>query len=120
MWLVICLLAALVLAILGYAYRRFLLSGLDLIAEGTGGRKTALLCVVLGLVALIWLLIWMLFPIFLFFGLRDIRRRTAELDRTTRLCARHLAQLSANHQAPQVPNSPDQKAQGTETKGSTS
>jgi hypothetical protein len=113
---VITLLSVLVLVVLGYVYRRFLLSGLDLVAEGTGGRSTAILCLALGLVALTLIAIWLLLPIFLFFGFRDLRRRTAELDRTTRLCARHLAQLAANDQAPATPVAPDPKSPNAEAK----
>ncbi len=89
-------------------YRRFLLSGLDLIAEGTGSRLTALGALALGFLVLVWLIFWMLFPVFVFLGLRDLRRRTSELDRTTRLCARQLAILTTESHGPK-PSEPTEQ-----------
>ena len=83
------------LLVLGFCYRHFLLSGLDLVAEATGGRTSAALCLALALLALVWLSVWLLFPIFVYFGLRDLRRRTAELDRTMKLYAQRSTQTTA-------------------------
>lgn len=98
-WLTVVALLVLVLLVCGYLYRRFLLSGLDLVAEATGSRLTAVLCLALGLIAFLWLFVWMLFPIFVYVGLKDLRRRTAELGMTTTLCAQHLAQATADREA---------------------
>jgi hypothetical protein len=114
-WLTVAALLVLVLLVLGYFYRRFLLSGLDLVAEATGSRMTAALSLALGLLALIWLLVWMLFPIFVYFGLRDLRRRTAELDRTTKLCAQHLARAAADRPAAKIDDAPAQQQPGAES-----
>jgi hypothetical protein len=94
---VLIALAVLVAAmlLLVFFYRRFLLSGLDLVGEATGGRTSAALCLLLGLLILIWLLVWLLFPLFVYLGMRDLRRRTVELDRTMKLCAQHLTRIAA-------------------------
>lgn len=102
-----------VLLVLACIYRRFLLSGLNLVAEGTGSRTSAALCLAGALLALAWLLVWLLFPIFVYFGLRDLRRRTAELDRTMKLCAQHLARTTAELPAAKVENPPQGEACGT-------
>jgi hypothetical protein len=83
------------LAVAGYIYRGHVLSALDIIADETGGRTMAALAVLGALLLLIWLLVWLLFPLMVIWGLRDLRRRTAELEQTSRLCVRHLAQLTA-------------------------
>lgn len=93
-WLVLAAMALLALGIFAWFDRRFLLSGLDIVAEATGSRTTALLALAFGFLALVWVLVWMLFPIFVYLGLRDLRRRTAALDLNTRLCASHLARLA--------------------------
>jgi hypothetical protein len=94
-WLTAIAAALMAILVLGFIYRRFLLSGLDLIAQGTGSRKTALLAV-LGLLLVIgWLLVWLLFPLIVYLGLRDLRRRTTDLDQTTRACLDQLARLTA-------------------------
>lgn len=109
-WLSIAVVVVLLLVVFGYAYRRFLLSGLDIVAEATGGRKSALLSLALALLALAWILVWMLLPFLVYFGLRDLRRRTAELDRTTRLCAHHLARASAERDSSKIQPAPRQDA----------
>lgn len=85
----------LALVITGYIYRGHVLSALDFVGDVTGGRTTAALTFLGALLILVWLVFWLLFPFAVYFGLRDLRRRTAELDETTRLCVRHLAQLTA-------------------------
>jgi hypothetical protein len=87
-------LALAAVAVLLLVYRRFLLSGLDLVAEATGNRWTAVLSLALGLLVLSSVLAWMCLPIVIYFGLRDLRRHAAELERATNLCARHLSQLA--------------------------
>jgi uncharacterized Tic20 family protein len=113
--LTLAALLVLILLVLGYFYRRFLLSGLDLAAEATGSRMTAVLCLALGLLALLWLFIWMLFPIIVYVGLKDLRRRTAELDRTTKLCAQHLARATADRDAAKIDEAPAQQEPGAES-----
>ena len=112
--------ALLSLGLLAWFYRRFLLSGLDIVAESTGSRTTALLTLALGFLAILWVLIWLLFPIFVYLGLRDLRRRTAELDLNARLCAHHLARLAeGRHGSPSLP-SPDGQSPGDQSPGAPS
>ena len=98
-WLALGIVALVLLVV----YRRFLFSGLDLVAEATGGRWTALLSLVLGVLVLAALLAWLFLPFFILFSLRELRRTTAELERGTNLCARHLAQLAADLPEPKPP-----------------
>jgi hypothetical protein len=108
---VLIALAVLVAAmlLLVFLYRRFLLSGLDLVGEATGGRTSAALCLLLGLLVLIWLLVWLLFPLFVYLGMRDLRRRTAELDQTMKLCAQHLTRIAARTPAVEREDTPGQE-----------
>ena len=114
-WLVGSAVVLLALLVAGYIYRGHVLSALDFIAEATGSRTTAALSVAGGLLVLLWLLLWMLFPIVVYFGLRDLRRRTAELDETTRLCVRHLAQLNAERDLARAQRTESGKAPGVES-----
>ena len=59
--------------------------------------------------------VWMLFPIFVYVGLKDLRRRTAELDRTTKLCAHHLARAAADRDAAKIDDAPAQPEPGAES-----
>lgn len=112
-WLVLSALVLLTMALLAWIFRPFLLSGLDLIAEATGSRASALAVTAVGLLALIWIFIWMLFPIFVYFGLRDLRRRTAALDATTRMCARYLARLDNDRFISKLSSSPEDPPPGS-------
>lgn len=103
-----------VLLVLACVYRRFLLSGLDLVAEATGSRTSAALCLAATLVALVWLLVWLFFPVFVYFGLRDLRRRTAELDRTMKRYAEHLTRTTAETSVAKLEDPPRQQRARTE------
>jgi hypothetical protein len=107
--LAVAILAVLTLSFVGYWFRGHLSSGFGFIAEVTGGRMTAALSLALILFILVCAFFWMIFPIVLYFGLKDLRRRTAELDQTSRLCVRHLAQLAVNQDVSQPKTSPEQK-----------
>ena len=100
------LLLLLLLLVLGCIYRHHLVAGLDLVGEATGGRTSAALCVALAVLVLVGLIIWMLFPLFVYLGLRDLSRRTAELDQTMKLCAQHLARTSPEPPAVQAQKAP--------------
>jgi len=102
-------LAVLTLSLLGYWFRGHLLSGFGFVAEATGGRTTAALSLALVLLALVCAFFWMILPILVYFGLKDLGRRTTELDQTTRLCLRHLAQLTVNHNVSKPMPAPEQK-----------
>jgi hypothetical protein len=80
---------------LGYVFRGHVLSGLDLVAEATGGRGIALGVIVVSLIALACAFLWMLFPLILYLGLRDLRHRTTELNETIKGCVGHLAAVKA-------------------------
>ena len=107
--LALALLAVLTLIFLGYWFRGHISSGFGFVAEATGGRTAAVLSLVLILFILVCAFFWMILPIIVFFGLRDLRRRTAELDQTSRLCVRHLAQLTANQDVSEPKTTPEQK-----------
>jgi hypothetical protein len=102
LWITLPFLAILALGALGYAYRIRLKVGLDFLVEETGSRTMAALCLILALFTLVCLLLWMLFPLLVYLGLKDLRRRTSELDETTRVCARHLARLADDRIRPQA------------------
>jgi hypothetical protein len=104
LWGAVTGIALLALVITGYIYRGHVLSALDFVGDVTGGRTTAALTFLGALLILVWLVFWLLFPFAVYFGLRDLRRRTAELDETTRLCVRHLAQLTAERDGQEGPS----------------
>lgn len=101
MWIGLAAAVVICLGALGYFYRAQLASGFDLVVEETGSATAAAVCLGIGLVALVWMLIWMLFPIVVYLALKDLRRRTSELDESTRICARHLARLNNPPEMPQ-------------------
>jgi hypothetical protein len=90
--------AAIGLAILAYLYRTPLRAGFDLLVEETGGARAAVVCLVLALALAAWLVVWLILPILVWRALRDLRRRAAELDETTKLCARHLSRLASTQE----------------------
>jgi hypothetical protein len=102
-WLSIAAVAILSLVVLGFLFRRFILSGLDLAAEAMGSRTIALITLGFALLALVFVIIWMLFPIFVYLGLRDLGRRAAELDVTARLLAAHVGHIVAHRAPPATP-----------------
>jgi hypothetical protein len=114
-WLIIAAVVGLSFVVLVCVYRRFLLSGLDLVAEATGSRLTAALSLTFVLLVLAWTLVWMLFPIFVYFSLKDLRRRAAELERATSSCASLLAQLAAERHESKPQPAPEPQAPGTES-----
>jgi hypothetical protein len=107
--LVVAILAVLTLSFLGYWFRGHLSSGFGFVADATGGKTTAALSLALILFILVCAFFWMIFPIVVYFGLKDLRRRTAELDQTSRLCVRHLAQLAVNQEVSKPKTTPEQK-----------
>lgn len=94
-WIGVGALVVIGLASLAYFNRALLRWGYDLLVEETGSHTAALGALAAGCVALLWLALWILFPVVVFAGFLQLRRRTVELEETTRLCARHLAQLTA-------------------------
>jgi hypothetical protein len=99
-WSIVAGLALLTLVFFSYWYRSYLFSGFGLVVEATGGRTLAVLSLALALFVLVCFFFWMIFPMLVYFGLRDIRRRTAKLDQTTRLCLRHIAQIPPQQEVP--------------------
>jgi hypothetical protein len=116
-WLALAAMALIALGIFAWFDRRFLLAGLDIVAEATGSRTTALLALSLGFLVLVWILVWMLFPIFVYLALRDLRRRTAALDLNTRLCASQLAQLTEERHGSRSPSSSKDSPPGPRSAG---
>jgi hypothetical protein len=87
--------AALVIGILGYVYRTPLAQVFDELVDESGSQTAAVVSLVIALGLVLLAILWIVFPLMIYLGLRDLRRRTSELDETTRLCARHLARLAA-------------------------
>ena len=113
-WAAIAGLVVLALGILSYRFRGHLSSGFGLLADATGGRTVAVLCLILALFVLVCTVCWMSLPILLFFGLSDLRRRSARLEQSAALCVRHLAQLSSREHFPASEPEPQPKAPGVE------
>src|SRR5262249_34993720 len=88
------------LAALAFLYRTRLRLGLHLLVDETGSKSIAVVCLILGAFVLASLGLWMISPILVYFGLRDLNRRTAALQETTQLCARHLAELAGPSDGP--------------------
>jgi hypothetical protein len=96
----VTLLAIIALGALGYVFRPELSSGFDLLTEEAGSTTAAVVCLAVALLVLLWVALWLLLPIVVYIGLKDLRRRASELDETTKLCARHLARLTAGQDQP--------------------
>ncbi|MFO1501909.1 MAG: hypothetical protein U1G07_26625 [Verrucomicrobiota bacterium] len=112
LWLGSIAVAALLLAGLTYLLWARLRAAFDLLVEATGSAGAAWACVAAGLLALACILLWVLFPVLVYFGLRNLSRRAAELEQTTKICARHLARLRGGYVSPptdrrQVPEPPE-------------
>ena len=102
------------LVILGCVYRGHLFSALDLVDEATGNRTITVLSLVFLLLALVCMALWMILPMILYLGLKDLGRRTASLDQTMRLFISHLAQPKPVADVPQTRPAPEEKPPGTE------
>src|SRR5689334_22293905 len=101
LWLAVGGILLLTLTILGCVYRTRLRTVLHVLVDETGSKKSAVLCVAAALFLLFSLLLWMVFPLLVYAGLKDLRRRTTQLDESTRLCASHLARLTEQGGGPQ-------------------
>jgi hypothetical protein len=108
-WMIVAGVALIALAIAGYKFRAHLSSAFGLLADATGGRTLAVLSIALALFLVICLLFWMTFPILVYLGMRDLRRRTARLDQTTQLYLRHLARLTTQPGAQEPEPAPESK-----------
>ena len=111
-WIVAGGLVALGLGVLGYRYHGHLASAFGFLADATGGRMIAVLSLALALLVLVCLFFWMIFPLLVYLGLKDLRRRITRLDQTTQLCAGHLAQLTTEPDVPQPEPQPEPKTPG--------
>lgn len=116
-WWASVLLLLLTIGVLGYYYRGHITSGFGFLAGTTGGNKSAALSLAFAVLIIVCVFFWMIFPILVWCGLKDLRRRTAELDQTTRLCVHHLAQLSAQQDIAKSDSSPEQKKTGVPPPG---
>jgi hypothetical protein len=108
-WLAIPTIALLSLLTLGFCYRGHVLSLVDIVAESTGGRTTAVLSLALGLGILVCLILWMLLPIILYIALKNLGRRTSELQQSVHECLPHLARLAATLDPPPAKPVPDRE-----------
>jgi hypothetical protein len=89
-WLSAFAFGILVLAYLGYRYRGHVSSAFGWISEETGGKTMAVLTIALTLCAVVYALFCLILPIIVYFGLRDLRRRTAHLEETMQTFVRLL------------------------------
>jgi hypothetical protein len=90
MWVAVCVLALLFLAYFAYRHRAHVSSAFGWISEETGGKTIAVLTIALTLCGLVYGLFCFIFPILVYSGLRDLRRRTAEIEQTIQMCAKTL------------------------------
>ena len=81
-WLSASLLGLLVLAYFGYRYRAHVSSAFGWISEETGGKAMGVLTIALTLCGLVYAFFCLIFPIIVYVGLRDLRRRMAEIEKT--------------------------------------
>ncbi len=96
--------AAVVLLALAFSawwFRGHVFSAFGWLAEAVGGRTLAVLCIALGLGLLVCVFSWLIFPIIVYLGLRDLRRRTAELERAAQVCVQSLSQTAPARDAPE-------------------
>jgi hypothetical protein len=112
-WAIVGGVIALTLAWLGYRFRGHLSSAFGSLADATGGKTIAVLCLALAVFVLVCIFFWMVFPILIYFGLKDLRRRTARLDQTTQVFVQQLAQLSTQQDVAKSESAPEQKVRGT-------
>jgi len=89
-YLGLCVLGLLFLAYFGYRHRGHVSSAFSWISEETGGKTMAVLTIALTLCALVYALFCFIFPILVYLGVRDLRRRTAEMEQTIQMCAKIL------------------------------
>lgn len=90
------LLGLLFLAYFGYRHPGHVSSAFGWISEETGGKTMAVLTIALTLCALVYGLFCFIFPILVYFGVRDLRRRTAEMEQTMQMCAKILTSQGSN------------------------
>lgn len=113
--LVLAGIVVLLLVILGFVYRGQLLTALDLADDVTGSRPLTIVCLAFCLFMIVCLIFWMLLPIILYLGLRDLNRRAANLDQSMRLCADYLAQLRNDQAVPRENSPTEEKSTGNES-----
>jgi hypothetical protein len=105
-WLIITVVVALSLGTLGYFYRGRVFASLELVDEATGNRTLTLLSVALAVVLLICVALWMVLPVIVYCGLKDLNRRATALDQTMRLCLHQFAPPTSNREAPPPDSKP--------------
>jgi hypothetical protein len=80
-WLSAFLVGLLILVYLGYRYRGHVSSAFGWISEETGGNTMAVLVIALALAGLIYAVFCLILPMIVYFGFRDLRRQTAEIEK---------------------------------------
>jgi hypothetical protein len=76
------LVGLLILAYFGYQYSGHVSSAFGWISDETGGNTMAVLVIGLALVGVVYASFCLIFPMIVYFGLRDLRRRSAHLEKT--------------------------------------
>jgi len=89
-WLSAFLCGLLIVVCLGYRYRGHVSAAFGWISDETGGITMAVLVILLTLVGLIYAVFCLILPILVYCGLRDLRRRTAEIEKTMQTFAGKL------------------------------
>ena len=112
-WGTIAGVLALALVILGYRHRGHLSSAFGYLTDATGGRTIAILSLIAAFFLLACFVFWLVFPILVYLGLRDVRRRTARLDQTLELCGQQLVWLTGQRDAAKL-DPPPPSGQGAD------
>lgn len=83
-------------------YRGHLFSAFGWITEATGSKSYAALAILLTLFILVCAIFWLILPILLYLGLRDLRQRAAELAKAIERLEDPLPQKPPTKTAPAV------------------
>jgi hypothetical protein len=111
-WATVFGLLAIAIGFIGYRFRGHLSSGFGFLAEATGNKTIAVLSLVLAVLILLCIFAWMVFPILVYLGLKDLRHRTARLDQTAQRSMQYLAQLTAHQNTVKPDPTPEQRTDG--------
>jgi len=91
-WSLITLLA-LCFVIPAIAFRHEIVQAFQLLAGFLGSAMVAFGVVTVAVIFLIWCGLWLLFPVFVYFGFRDLQRKAEAVELATQSCARTLGQI---------------------------
>ncbi len=88
------------LAGIAIRYRGHLFSAFGWVTEATGSKSYAALAILLALFILVCVIFWLVLPILLYLGLRDLRQRAAELAKAIERLEDPLTQKPPTKTAP--------------------